>query len=192
MPVSRPEHSALQQQCHVVHVQSIWGPRRRTSSTWRLAASSSSSQSFWWRPTSRTHHASASLRLRPIPPSIKASSTPRSSMRSRVMTGTLSGLKRISRSPCRTPQHTLRANRSSASAARATRASLVTSRNPTTSASLCSSPTARISSRSTRTVTGAQNHAAGTDAVKKRAISVVMAGNTSGANLVAARNVVMV
>ena len=54
------------------------GPRSRAASTASKAPRSSPIHSFSLSPTSRTHHASASLRLRATPASIKVSSTRRS------------------------------------------------------------------------------------------------------------------
>ena len=52
-----------------------FGPVARTSSTRPSASRSCAIQSPWWSPTSRTHHASASLRLRATPASTSVSST---------------------------------------------------------------------------------------------------------------------
>ena len=100
----------------------------RTVSTCDIASRSWSIHSPSWRPTSRTHHASASLRLRAMPASINVSSTPRSPRRRRVMAGTLATVNSSSRSPHRAPQETFRSKRCSASRAMRTRCSRVSSR----------------------------------------------------------------
>ena len=64
------------------------GPRDRTSLTERIASRSSWIQSASCCATSRTVHASASLRLRATPASISVSRTRRSARRSLVITGT--------------------------------------------------------------------------------------------------------
>ena len=68
---------------------SALGPCARTCSTCSKAERSSEIHSDSLRPTRRTHQARASLRLRATPASMKVSSTVRSFMRSRVITGTL-------------------------------------------------------------------------------------------------------
>src|ERR1044072_5040552 len=50
-------------------------------------------------PTRRTHHASASLRLRATPPATRGSRIDRSFIRSRVITGTLRGVENFSSGP---------------------------------------------------------------------------------------------
>jgi YihY family inner membrane protein len=69
------------------------GPRERTSSTCSNASRNSEIQAPSLRPTNRTHQARASLRLRATPASIRVSSTARSPMRRRVMTGMLAVVK---------------------------------------------------------------------------------------------------
>ena len=91
------------------------------SRNWLIHASS-------FRPTSRTHQASASERLRAMPASMSVSSTSRSAIRSRVITGTLAVVKHVSTSPQRAAHDTLRPKRCSASRAMAMRCSLVSSR----------------------------------------------------------------
>ena len=80
-------------------------------------------------PVSRTHQASASLRLRATPASTSVSSTRRSGWRSLVITGTDSVVN-ISRTSAQvTPHDTLRRNLCSASRAISMRRLLVSSRN---------------------------------------------------------------
>ena len=87
------------------------------------------SQASAFSPVSRTHQASASLRLRATPASTSVSSTRRSGWRSLVITGTESVVN-ISDTPAQvTPQDTLRRNRCSASRAISIRRPLVSSRN---------------------------------------------------------------
>src|SRR5438445_4919110 len=80
-------------------------------------------------PTSLTHQASASLRLRATPPATRVSRIERSDIRSRVMTGTLRVVKILVSSPHVAPQATFRLKWRSASRAILTRSSRVSSRN---------------------------------------------------------------
>ena len=80
-------------------------------------------------PTSSTHQASASLRLRAMPASISVSRTWRCEMRSRVMTGTFAVVKSRLVPPAVAPQETTRPKRACASSAMRTRCSRVSSRN---------------------------------------------------------------
>src|SRR5205814_5143328 len=70
-----------------------FGPSPRTASTEPSAVRSFAIQSDSLSPTRRTHQASASLRLRATPALTRVSSTSRSRMRRRVMTGTLAVVK---------------------------------------------------------------------------------------------------
>lgn len=143
------------------------GPCTRILSTAAMASLSSSSHSPWCSSTRRTHHPRASDRLRATPAATRVSSSWRSGIRSRVMTGTLRWVKVASTAPHPVAQETLRPKRASASWAMAIRASRVCSRNPSIwamsspgrspsasfviTASRSSVPTTTISSRSTRT-----------------------------------------
>ena len=84
------------------------GPGARTRLTATRAERSSRIQSASWVPTSRTHQARASLRLRATPASIRVSRTRRSGSRSRVITGTLRVVNSRRSPPQSTPQETLR------------------------------------------------------------------------------------
>ena len=106
------------------------GPSPRTFSTCTSASRSWSIQSPSWSPTSRTHQASAWLRLRATPASTRVSSTWRSGRRRRVITGTLRLVNSSSSSPQRAPHATLRAKRASASSAMRMRSARVSSRKP--------------------------------------------------------------
>src|SRR5262249_54092221 len=105
------------------------GPSPRTCSTCCNAALRSDNQESSCSPTSLTHQASASLRLRATPASTKVSSTVRSFWRSLVITGTENVVYITVRSPERTPHETLRPNVCSASCAISIRCCLVSSRN---------------------------------------------------------------
>ena len=106
------------------------GPRFRTSSTAVMASRSSRIQSASCSATRRTHQASASLRLRATPPSISVSSTRRSAMRSRVMTGTPAVVKRTFEPPQTAPHETVRRKAGWASSAMRMRAPRLSSRKP--------------------------------------------------------------
>ena len=80
-------------------------------------------------PTSSTHQASASLRLRAMPASMRVSSTWRCDIRSRVMTGTLAVVNSRVVLPAVAPQETTRPKRACASSAMRIRCSRVSSRN---------------------------------------------------------------
>ena len=129
-------------------------------------------------PTRRTHHASASLRLRATPPATSVSRMFRSFMRRRVITGTLSVVQILKTSPQRAPQATLRRKWRSASRAIRMRSSRVSSRKrsmraaraavrpslavPPASSTSGRVPTTRISSPSAVTSGGATNQSFGT------------------------------
>src|SRR5271165_7239889 len=109
--------------------QALPGPWSRTSSTCRKAVRSRDSQESAFSPVSRTHHASASLRLRATPASTSVSRTRRSGWRSLVITGTESVVNISVTSAQVTPHDTLRRNLCSASRAISIRRLLVSSRN---------------------------------------------------------------
>src|ERR1035441_5353050 len=148
-----------------------FGPSALTCSTRRRASLSSASQEFSCSPTSRTHHARASLRLRATPASTSVSRTSRSGWRSLVMTGTENVVNITVRPPHVTPQETFRPNLCSASLAISIRCCRVSSRNlrlrPSAAAALSASvapaatcgsvrtPSTVISSRSIVTSGGA-------------------------------------
>src|ERR1700687_3497820 len=129
-------------------------------------------------PTSRTHQASASLRLRATPAATRVSSTARSGILRRVITGRLKVVKIRVSSPQLAPHATLRRKRRSASRAILTRSSRVSSRNrsilatraasrasgavPAASSTSGRTPSTRISSPSEVTSGGPANHAVGT------------------------------
>ena len=92
-----------------------------TCSTGENAARSSSIQAASLRPTSSTHQASASLRLRAIPASMRVSRTCRCDMRNRVITGTLAVVNRRVVPPVVAPHDTTRPKRACASSAMRTR-----------------------------------------------------------------------
>ena len=106
------------------------GPSALTFSTPATASRSCSIHSAWLAPTSFTHQASASDRERAMPASMRVSSTWRSSISSRVITGTLATVKRRSRPSHRAPQDTFLPKRCSASVAMTMRRSRVSSRKP--------------------------------------------------------------
>src|ERR1700694_892636 len=129
-------------------------------------------------PTSRTHQASASLRLRATPAATRVSSTARSGILRRVITGRLKVVKIRVSSPQLAPHATWRGKRRSASRAILTRSSRVSSRNrsilatraasrasgavPAASSTSGRTPSTRISSPSEVTSGGPANHAVGT------------------------------
>ncbi len=153
------------------------GPALRASSTVRSASRRLPIQVASFSPTSFTHQASASLRLRATPASTRVSRTRRSGCRSRVMTGTLAVVKRCGSAAIRTPHETTFRKRCWASSAIAMRSPRVSSRKRSTrlvraaarAASVASaprstsaiSPTTRISSRSTETSGAPANQASG-------------------------------
>ena len=108
----------------------LFGPLLRTSSTADMASRSSRIHSASCWATRRTHQASASLRLRATPASINVSSAWRSSMRSRVMTGTPAVVNRTREPPHSAPHDTARRNAGWASSAMRMRAWRLSSRNP--------------------------------------------------------------
>ena len=107
-----------------------FGPLLRTSSTADMASRSSLIHSASCWATRRTHQASASLRLRATPASINVSSAWRSSMRSRVMTGTPAVVKRTREPPHSAPHDTVRRKAGWASSAMRMRAPRLSSRKP--------------------------------------------------------------
>src|ERR1035437_6131316 len=163
--------------CPATPCQPALGPSARTFSTWESASRRLLIQSSWWRPTSRTHQARASLRLRATPASMSVSSTARSPRRSRVITGTPRVVKCSSTSPQRAPQDTLRPKRRSASTATPMRRSRVSSRKrpiraeraawtaaslkPAGSSGSGTAPVMRISSRSPVIVGGPEKRSSG-------------------------------
>ena len=98
------------------------GPRDRTSLTERMASRSSWIQSASCCATSRTVHASASLRLRATPASISVSRTRRSARRSLVITGTPAVVNSTREPPHRAPHETVRPKAGCASSAMRMRA----------------------------------------------------------------------
>src|SRR5581483_4688669 len=142
---------------------------------------SSSIQRAWLAPTNRTHHASASLRLRATLASTNVSSTARSLMRNRVITGTLSCVKSLCCSPHVAPQEIFRPNSASPSRLTLARVARVSSRNRSRRAlhaeartlgaarfgisGTSISPSIRISSRSTATSKPERNQSSGTRSV---------------------------
>ena len=108
----------------------LLGPRFRTSSTAVMASRRSRIQSASCSATRRTHQANASLRLRATPPSISVSSTRRSAMRSRVMTGTPAVVNSTFEPPQTAPHETVRRKAGCASSAMRMRAPRLSSRKP--------------------------------------------------------------
>jgi len=106
------------------------GPPARTCSTCSKAVLRSAIQTPSCWATSRTHHARASLRLRATPASTRVSSTWRSAMRRRVITGALTVVNVASAPPHRAPHETRRSKVLCASSAMAMRCARLSSRNP--------------------------------------------------------------
>ena len=105
------------------------GPSARTRETLSIDVRSSCSHVASRWPTNRTHQANASLRLLATPAAISVSSTSRSLIRRRDITGTPSPVNTVVVSPWATPQATERAVTGWIRSAISMRAARVASRN---------------------------------------------------------------